>query len=261
MANTRSQQRKRESALLEFANPKNNYEIIDLDYYWGMTPEITDTAVVPVYYGSNSVSANSVEHLIEDCEKGVASSSLKRRSSHFQDDSAVPQYNESRPSTPPMLLITNPKDEISEGEVGPSGEISTCLDLDYEDFIHTWGQKISGLEVAPSSAICFPFSGEPLIIAHIISLRCESGSPSPAADATTTLSGDNMFNRVARLERYKEKRRNRQFSKKIRYTVRKLNAERRPRVKGRFVKQGEVMDDEADRDESPEQDCQDSDME
>jgi len=70
-----------------------------------------------------------------------------------------------------------------------------------------------------------------------------------------------MFNRVARLERYKEKRRNRQFSKKIRYTVRKLNAERRPRVKGRFVKQGEVMDDEADRDESPEQDCQDSDME
>jgi hypothetical protein len=43
--------------------------------------------------------------------------------------------------------------------------------------------------------------------------------------------------------------------------VRKLNAERRPRVKGRFVKQGEVMDDEVDRDESPEQDCQDSDME
>lgn len=45
-------------------------------------------------------------------------------------------------------------------------------------------------------------------------------------------SGD----RDARVLRYKEKRRTRLFSKKIRYEVRKLNAERRPRMKGRFVK-------------------------
>lgn len=42
--------------------------------------------------------------------------------------------------------------------------------------------------------------------------------------------------RDARVLRYKEKRRTRLFSKKIRYEVRKLNAERRPRMKGRFVK-------------------------
>ncbi|KAF6157545.1 hypothetical protein GIB67_004483 [Kingdonia uniflora] len=42
--------------------------------------------------------------------------------------------------------------------------------------------------------------------------------------------------RVARVLRYKEKRRNRLFAKKIRYEVRKLNAEKRPRMKGRFVK-------------------------
>ncbi|CAL0323253.1 unnamed protein product [Lupinus luteus] len=36
--------------------------------------------------------------------------------------------------------------------------------------------------------------------------------------------------------RYKEKRQSRLFSKKIRYEVRKLNAEKRPRMKGRFVK-------------------------
>ncbi|CAK9199769.1 unnamed protein product [Sphagnum troendelagicum] len=42
--------------------------------------------------------------------------------------------------------------------------------------------------------------------------------------------------RKARVLRYKEKRRTRLFSKKIRYHVRKLNAERRPRMKGRFVK-------------------------
>ncbi|CAN5969186.1 unnamed protein product [Sphagnum jensenii] len=42
--------------------------------------------------------------------------------------------------------------------------------------------------------------------------------------------------RQARVLRYKEKRRTRLFSKTIRYEVRKLNAERRPRMKGRFVK-------------------------
>ncbi|CAM6023942.1 unnamed protein product [Sphagnum balticum] len=42
--------------------------------------------------------------------------------------------------------------------------------------------------------------------------------------------------RQARVLRYKEKRRTRLFSKTIRYEVRKLNAERRPRIKGRFVK-------------------------
>ncbi|XP_057841652.1 zinc finger protein CONSTANS-LIKE 6 [Cryptomeria japonica] len=42
--------------------------------------------------------------------------------------------------------------------------------------------------------------------------------------------------REARVIRYREKRRNRLFSKRIRYQVRKLNAEKRPRMKGRFVK-------------------------
>lgn len=42
--------------------------------------------------------------------------------------------------------------------------------------------------------------------------------------------------REAKVSRYREKRRTRLFSKKIRYEVRKLNAEKRPRIKGRFVK-------------------------
>ncbi|KAK3002363.1 hypothetical protein RJ639_020318 [Escallonia herrerae] len=45
-----------------------------------------------------------------------------------------------------------------------------------------------------------------------------------------------MGHREASVLRYKEKRLNRLFSKKIRYEVRKLNAEKRPRIKGRFVK-------------------------
>ncbi|KAL9152578.1 hypothetical protein ABFS82_11G133100 [Erythranthe guttata] len=45
-----------------------------------------------------------------------------------------------------------------------------------------------------------------------------------------------MGQREASVLRYKEKRQNRLFSNKIRYQVRKLNAEKRPRLKGRFVK-------------------------
>ncbi|XP_073118282.1 uncharacterized protein [Elaeis guineensis] len=47
-------------------------------------------------------------------------------------------------------------------------------------------------------------------------------------------------NREARVMRYKEKRRSRLFSKRIRYEVRKLDAEKRPRSKGRFVKRKDV---------------------
>lgn len=46
--------------------------------------------------------------------------------------------------------------------------------------------------------------------------------------------------REARVSRYREKRRTRLFSKKIRYEVRKLNAEKRPRMKGRFVKRASI---------------------
>ncbi|KAK7398920.1 hypothetical protein VNO78_10094 [Psophocarpus tetragonolobus] len=51
-----------------------------------------------------------------------------------------------------------------------------------------------------------------------------------------TLRGHPDGGREARVSRYKEKRRTRLFAKKIRYEVRKLNAEKRPRMKGRFVK-------------------------
>ncbi|GER28485.1 zinc finger family protein [Striga asiatica] len=47
--------------------------------------------------------------------------------------------------------------------------------------------------------------------------------------------------REARVSRYREKRRTRLFSKKIRYEVRKLNAEKRPRMKGRFVKRASFV--------------------
>ncbi|ESW26706.1 hypothetical protein PHAVU_003G141200 [Phaseolus vulgaris] len=61
----------------------------------------------------------------------------------------------------------------------------------------------------------------------------------PEADVTARLSQidlwwDNGGVREASVQRYKEKRRTRLFSKKIRYQVRKVNADRRPRMKVRL---------------------------
>ncbi|XP_062118122.1 zinc finger protein CONSTANS-LIKE 6-like [Humulus lupulus] len=54
-------------------------------------------------------------------------------------------------------------------------------------------------------------------------------------------SNNEVGGREARVSRYREKRRTRLFAKKIRYEVRKLNAEKRPRMKGRFVKRSSFM--------------------
>ncbi|XP_073295556.1 zinc finger protein CONSTANS-LIKE 16-like [Primulina huaijiensis] len=54
-------------------------------------------------------------------------------------------------------------------------------------------------------------------------------------------SAHEIAEREARVSRYREKRRTRLFAKKIRYQVRKINAEKRPRMKGRFVKRASFL--------------------
>ncbi|KAJ0965590.1 hypothetical protein J5N97_026728 [Dioscorea zingiberensis] len=73
------------------------------------------------------------------------------------------------------------------------------------------------------------------------------GSPESSADARARLAQIDLFPetgnglRETSLQRYKEKRRNRLFFKKIRYEVRKVNADQRPRMKGRFVKRPSLL--------------------
>lgn len=52
--------------------------------------------------------------------------------------------------------------------------------------------------------------------------------------------------RAASLERYRQKKASRSYSKHIRYHMRKVNADRRPRVKGRFIK-ASVIDEAAEK--------------
>jgi hypothetical protein len=65
----------------------------------------------------------------------------------------------------------------------------------------------------------------------------QAGTRGLLGGAVTVVTGGE---REARVSRYREKRRTRLFAKKIRYEVRKLNAEKRPRMKGRFVKRSSL---------------------
>lgn len=64
--------------------------------------------------------------------------------------------------------------------------------------------------------------------------------PAPAAFAWTAAETEAAGReRAEKVRRYKEKRRNRLFAKRIRYEVRRVNAVKRPRFKGRFIKEHE----------------------
>ncbi|PWA62139.1 CONSTANTS-like protein [Artemisia annua] len=98
------------------------------------------------------------------------------------------------------------------------------LKLNYEDVINTWADQRSpwtnGTRPELSSDGFWPD-------------LMWTGNNNPSYGGVV---GGSDGGREARVSRYREKRRTRLFSKKIRYEVRKLNAEKRPRMKGRFVK-------------------------
>ncbi|OMO79054.1 hypothetical protein CCACVL1_13926 [Corchorus capsularis] len=91
------------------------------------------------------------------------------------------------------------------------------LKLNYQEVVTAWSDRGS------------PFSDE------------SPASEPPGNDVYARLAQIDLFSdgggvREASVLRYKEKRRTRLFSKKIRYQVRKVNADQRPRMKGRFVR-------------------------
>ncbi|XP_075522275.1 zinc finger protein CONSTANS-LIKE 16-like [Primulina tabacum] len=111
------------------------------------------------------------------------------------------------------------------------------LRLDYEGIISNWDGKQSpwttGKRPELDSGDCWSGCTGKCGAMHV----CGEMSGAAAAAAAMVDGG-----REARVSRYREKRQNRLFSKKIRYEVRKLNAEKRPRMKGRFVKRATFCD-------------------
>ncbi|CAL4918665.1 unnamed protein product [Urochloa decumbens] len=102
------------------------------------------------------------------------------------------------------------------------------LKLNYEGVIASWARDGG----SPW------FHGErPHLDAYESWSNFPAGSRGLLGGAVTAVTGGE---REARVSRYREKRRTRLFAKKIRYEVRKLNAEKRPRMKGRFVKRSSL---------------------
>ncbi|KAG1358911.1 Zinc finger protein CONSTANS-LIKE 7 [Cocos nucifera] len=122
----------------------------------------------------------------------------------------------------------------SEEEVASSGAgvdlwcgapQALLLKLDYEEVLTAWSDRGSlyidgdGPQVVPD----LHRTASPVFV--------EVGSTGLRVPEGDRTEGKEVGNREARVMRYKEKRRIRHFSKRIRYEVRKLNAEKRPRMK------------------------------
>lgn len=77
-----------------------------------------------------------------------------------------------------------------------------------------------------------------------VSTPCNGPSAFDYPPQVQSMSQMEPMAREARVMRYKEKRKNRNFEKTIRYASRKAYAETRPRVKGRFAKRTEIDGDQ-----------------
>ncbi|CAH8258091.1 unnamed protein product [Arabidopsis lyrata] len=131
------------------------------------------------------------------------------------------------------------KDSDGEASKDEDRKTSLFLSLDYEAVITAWdnhgspwktgikSECLLGGNTCPSHAV----GGFDELVSTVGSVTRQQVKDGGGSDGE----------REARVLRYKEKRRTRLFSKKIRYEVRKLNAEQRPRIKGRFVKRTSLL--------------------
>lgn len=74
----------------------------------------------------------------------------------------------------------------------------------------------------------------------VASVAGNQTAPGHGSSSPTCRDADVVRTRKECLERYKEKKARRLYAKKIRYHLRKINADKRPRIKGRFVKKEEL---------------------
>ncbi|KAE9607539.1 hypothetical protein Lal_00026544 [Lupinus albus] len=115
-------------------------------------------------------------------------------------------------------------------------DINLRLKLNYEEVIATWASQGCPWTTGNPPK----FNSDDCWLDFLGSSSGGDAQCSSYGEVRRSLRGHHVDGereaREARVSRYREKRRTRLFSKKIRYEVRKLNAEKRPRMKGRFVK-------------------------
>ncbi|KAJ9550728.1 hypothetical protein OSB04_014773 [Centaurea solstitialis] len=167
-------------------------------------PVVVATAVAPVKVKKAPVEQKKKK--VEELMKRPESELVKRSESELELELELGGGN-----------LNQLGEENSSNNNEIIGSKKLLLKLNYDDVLSVWSDKGSPL---PEEI---------------------SGSESPGGDIHARLARIDLFSengavREASVMRYKEKKRTRLFSKKIRYQVRKVNADRRPRSKGRFVR-------------------------
>ncbi|KAG2312833.1 hypothetical protein Bca4012_027403 [Brassica carinata] len=137
------------------------------------------------------------------------------------------------------------KNMIDVGVNGMSGSVKEennekvhMLRLDYESVISTWGGQGTPWTAQEPPQIDLNMLSCPTF--SMVESGGEAHHQNYFRGLGLHMGEAGSGGREARVSRYREKRRTRLFSKKIRYEVRKLNAEKRPRMKGRFVKRSSI---------------------
>ncbi|KAI3463062.1 hypothetical protein Pfo_019725 [Paulownia fortunei] len=195
-----------------------------------------------------SPSSASLTHAYSEERAALVRTALRNRDRDSSEDKWV-CYSE-------VVERKVKEEEVTSSAADPrlaedsAGIQRVSLKLDYEEIMKSWSNKGPlYIDAAESSQIVPDINHH--FLSHEasnngVSWGCNGGSwtvPEMVGDVENgemrMKNGDEtmkMGQREASVLRYKEKRQNRLFSKKIRYQVRKLNAEKRPRLKGRFVK-------------------------
>eukprot|EP00216_Chloropicon_sp_CCMP2111_P001665 CAMPEP_0198238918 /NCGR_PEP_ID=MMETSP1446-20131203/4452_1 /TAXON_ID=1461542 ORGANISM="Unidentified sp, Strain CCMP2111" /NCGR_SAMPLE_ID=MMETSP1446 /ASSEMBLY_ACC=CAM_ASM_001112 /LENGTH=251 /DNA_ID=CAMNT_0043921419 /DNA_START=223 /DNA_END=978 /DNA_ORIENTATION=+ len=130
------------------------------------------------------------------------------------------------------------------------------LDLDVDNILCEWEQEHQDEDIyAMCSELCEYSTTRDSELSPVpsvsggdqasVAVEQEVGREDSSSSLTTLSAEVCARNRQRCLERYRVKKRNRKFGKKVRYHLRKANADRRPRYKGRFIKKGEVIPVEA----------------
>lgn len=104
------------------------------------------------------------------------------------------------------------------------------------------GPTTSGNYVPTSGPLGSSSRDRGAALAREISFGEQTIVPTGADRPTTRIDSETLAqNRDSAMQRYREKRKNRRYEKHIRYESRKLRADTRKRVKGRFVKSNEAL--------------------
>ncbi|WOK96917.1 hypothetical protein Cni_G05625 [Canna indica] len=186
-----------------------------------------------------------VNELVEDEDKGQVKSEMGLNMNcgdvgcDFRIESALsketaPDLDNFDCCTPMMEVeIEEHKDKLPLQQEA-AAKTKTILKLDYEAVIAAWSSD-GGSPWADGERPQFdPSVDRWADFTEILNLGGGGGGKRGLVGMGARTTVDE--GREARVSRYRKKRRTRLFSKKIRYEVRKLNAEKRPRMKGRFVK-------------------------